>query len=215
MVERKMVRYWTDPVQLGGHVSRSMALLMRTTPSIGWVRADRLPSVDVINELERLRAYAKALEERLSQKESQEVTSVVPLLEEAPKGPGEVEVKQGVDERPIAHRVRLPATRQSLLHKFSVGGHEGFLTVGHYENGQPGEILIQMAKEGSTVGGLLNTFAVSVSLNLQYGIPLEILVKKFTHFRFEPSGMTSNRDIPFAKSITDYVFRWIGLTYLE
>jgi ribonucleoside-diphosphate reductase alpha chain len=113
------------------------------------------------------------------------------------------------------HRHRLPATRPSLTHKFDIAGHEGYLNVGLFEDGQPGELFITMAKEGSTVGGMVDAFATAVSLCLQYGVPLESLVKKFTHQRFEPSGMTTNRDIPFAKSIVDYIFRWLGLTFLE
>ena len=113
------------------------------------------------------------------------------------------------------HRHRLPTTRPSITHKFEVGGHEGYLNVGLFENGQPGELFITMAKEGSTVGGMMDAFATAMSLCLQYGVPLEALVKKFTHQRFEPSGMTGNRDIPFAKSIVDYIFRWLGLTFLE
>jgi len=113
------------------------------------------------------------------------------------------------------HRERLPATRPSITHKFSVGGHEGYLTVGQYEGGRPGELFVTMAKEGSTVGGMMDAFATSISLCLQFGVPLEDLVKKFTHQRFEPSGMTSNHDIPFAKSVVDYIFRWLGLTFLE
>ncbi|MFB3892526.1 MAG: vitamin B12-dependent ribonucleotide reductase [Phycisphaerae bacterium] len=117
--------------------------------------------------------------------------------------------------RRAPHRRRLPATRPSITHKFDVGGHEGYLNVGLYEDGQPGELFITMAKEGSTVGGMMDAFATSISLCLQYGVPLDALVKKFSHQRFEPSGMTGNRDIPIAKSIVDYVFRWLGLTFLE
>ncbi|RPI59546.1 MAG: hypothetical protein EHM48_08710, partial [Planctomycetaceae bacterium] len=113
------------------------------------------------------------------------------------------------------HRHRLPATRPSITHKFDIAGHEGYLNVGLYEDGTPGELFITMAKEGSTVGGMMDAFATSISLCLQYGVPLEALVKKFSHQRFEPSGMTSNRDIPFAKSIVDYLFRWMGMTFLE
>jgi len=113
------------------------------------------------------------------------------------------------------HRHRLPTTRPSLTHKFDVAGHEGYLNVGLYEDGSPGELFITMAKEGSTVGGMMDAFATSISLCLQYGVPLEALVNKFSHQRFEPAGMTSNRDIPFAKSIVDYIFRWLGLTFLE
>ncbi len=113
------------------------------------------------------------------------------------------------------HRRRLPATRKSLTHKFNVAGHEGYVTVGLFENGSPGEVFVKMAKEGSTVGGMMDAFATAISLCLQYGVQLDALVKKFTHQRFEPSGMTTNRDIPFAKSIIDYLFRWLGLTFLE
>jgi ribonucleoside-diphosphate reductase alpha chain len=113
------------------------------------------------------------------------------------------------------HRHRLPATRPSVTHKFDVAGHEGYLNVGLYEDGTPGELFITMAKEGSTVGGMMDAFATAISLCLQYGVPLEALVKKFSHARFEPNGMTGNRDIPFAKSIIDYIFRWMGLTFLD
>ncbi len=113
------------------------------------------------------------------------------------------------------HRHRLPDTRESITHKFDVGGHEGYITVGLFEDGSPGEVFITMAKEGSTVGGMMDAFATAISLCLQYGVPLDALVKKFSHQRFEPSGMTANRDIPFAKSIVDYIFRWLGLRFLE
>ena len=112
------------------------------------------------------------------------------------------------------HRERLPATRKSITHKFDVAGHEGYLTVGLFEDGRPGELFVSMAKEGSTVGGMMDVFATACSLCLQFGVPLEALVKKFTHQRFEPSGMTSNRNIPFAKSIVDYLFRWLEQTFL-
>jgi ribonucleoside-diphosphate reductase alpha chain len=114
--------------------------------------------------------------------------------------------------RPFRHR--LPDTRQSITHKFSVAGHEGYLTVGLYEDGQPGELFITMAKEGSTVGGLMDVVGTCTSMALQYGVPLITLVDKFRHARFEPSGMTSNRDIPFAKSIIDYIFCWLGCQFL-
>jgi ribonucleoside-diphosphate reductase alpha chain len=107
-------------------------------------------------------------------------------------------------------RRRLPDTRQSITHKFSVAQHEGYLTVGLYEDGQPGELFITMAKEGSTVGGLMDVIGTCTSMALQYGVPLITLVDKFRHARFEPSGMTANRDIPFAKSLIDYIFCWLG-----
>jgi ribonucleoside-diphosphate reductase alpha chain len=111
-------------------------------------------------------------------------------------------------------RRRLPDTRNSITHKFSVAGHEGYLTVGLYEDGQPGELFITMAKEGSTVGGLMDVIGTCTSMALQYGVPLITLVDKFRHARFEPSGMTSNRDIPFAKSLIDYIFCWLGCQFM-
>jgi ribonucleoside-diphosphate reductase alpha chain len=111
-------------------------------------------------------------------------------------------------------RKRLEDTRNSLTHKFSITGHEGYLTVGLYEDGQPGEVFITMAKEGSTVGGLMDVVGTCTSMALQYGVPLVTLVDKFRHARFEPAGMTSNRDIPFAKSIIDYIFCWLGCQFI-
>ncbi len=102
-----------------------------------------------------------------------------------------------------------------MTHKFSVGGHEGYLTVGMYEDGQPGEIFLVMAKEGSTISGLMDAFATAVSIALQYGVPLPTLVDKFTHTRFEPSGFTNNPEIPIAKSIMDYIFRWLASKFLD
>jgi len=111
-------------------------------------------------------------------------------------------------------RRRLPETRSSITHKFSVAGHEGYLTVGLYEDGQPGELFITMAKEGSTVGGLMDVIGTCVSMALQYGVPLITLVDKFRHARFEPAGMTSNKNIPFAKSLIDYIFCWLGCRFI-
>ncbi len=111
-------------------------------------------------------------------------------------------------------RRRLADTRQSITHKFSVAAHEGYLTVGLYEDGQPGELFITMAKEGSTIGGLMDAIGTCTSMALQYGVPLVTLVDKFRHARFEPSGMTSNRNIPFAKSLIDYIFCWMGCQFI-
>ncbi len=112
------------------------------------------------------------------------------------------------------HRRRLPAERTALTHKFDITGHEGYITVGLYPDGQPGEIFLKMAKEGSTVSGLMDTFATAISLSLQYGVPLRDLVNKFAHVRFEPSGFTGNPEIPIAKSVIDYIFRWLGSRFL-
>ncbi len=112
------------------------------------------------------------------------------------------------------HRRRLPAERTAVTHKFEIGGHEGYITVGLYPDGQPGEIFLKMAKEGSTISGLMDTLATSVSLALQYGVPLKDVVNKFAHVRFEPSGFTGNPEIPIAKSLVDYIFRWMGSRFL-
>jgi ribonucleoside-diphosphate reductase alpha chain len=114
--------------------------------------------------------------------------------------------------QPVRHR--MPETRASFTHKFSIAGHEGYFTVGLFEDGQPGELFITMAKEGSTIGGLMDTIATLVSLSLQYGVPLQDLVRKFAHQRFEPSGYTANPQIRMAKSIVDYIFRWLGVTFI-
>ncbi len=120
--------------------------------------------------------------------------------------------KENQSSRP--RRERLPDTRQSITHKFSVGGHEGYINVGLYPDGRPGELFLTMAKEGSTVGGMMDAFGTAISLSLQYGVPLEVLVNKFSHTRFEPMGYTTNPDIRLAKSVVDYIFRWLANTFL-
>jgi ribonucleoside-diphosphate reductase alpha chain len=117
-------------------------------------------------------------------------------------------------QKATPRRERLPDTRRSVTHKFSIAGHEGYITVGLYDDGRPGEMFITMAKEGSTVGGLMDCFGTAVSMSLQYGVPLEVYVNKFSHTRFEPMGHTKNPDIRIAKSIVDYIFRWLGITFL-
>jgi len=114
-----------------------------------------------------------------------------------------------------AQRRKLPNERASRTHKFSIGGHEGYLTVGMYEDGAPGEIFIKMAKEGSTLSGIMDGFALSVSISLQYGVPLKALIDKFIHTRFEPSGFTGNPEIPYAKSVLDYIARWLGSRFIS
>jgi ribonucleoside-diphosphate reductase alpha chain len=115
---------------------------------------------------------------------------------------------------PKAVRKRLADERLSVTHKFSVAGHDGYITVGLYEDGQPGEIFIRMAKEGSTVSGLMDSFATAISIALQHGVPLRLMCEKFAHTRFEPSGWSGNPEIGFAKSIMDYIFRWMHLRFL-
>jgi ribonucleoside-diphosphate reductase alpha chain len=115
--------------------------------------------------------------------------------------------------RPI--RCKLPDERRAITHKFDIQGHEGYITVGLFENGQPGEIFLVMAKEGSTISGFADAFAQAISYALQYGVPLQALVDKFSHVRFEPSGMTRNPEIRFAKSIVDYIFRWLASKFMS
>jgi len=123
---------------------------------------------------------------------------------------------QGVSTADVAPRRRkLPDERQAITHKFDIAGHEGYITVGLYEDGMPGELFIVMAKEGSTISGFADAFAQAISYALQYGVPLQDLVDKFSHVRFEPSGMTRNPDVRFAKSIVDYIFRWMAAKFLS
>jgi len=125
-----------------------------------------------------------------------------------------VQAAIAVQERRAVRR-KLPDERRAITHKFSINEHEGYLTVGLYEDGQPGEIFLVMAKEGSTISGLMDSLATSISIALQYGVPLQTLVDKFSHTRFEPSGFTKNPEIPIAKSITDYIFRWLASKFLS
>ncbi|HET7376732.1 MAG TPA: vitamin B12-dependent ribonucleotide reductase, partial [Anaerolineae bacterium] len=140
-------------------------------------------------------AEADALQERILELE-QEVASL-----------------RGLVDQPVRHR--MTDTRMSLTHKFEIAGHEGYITVGLYTDGQPGELFITMSKEGSTIGGLMDTVGTLTSIALQYGVPLESLVKKFAYQRFEPSGFTKNPDIRHATSIADYVFRWLGCQFIK
>jgi ribonucleoside-diphosphate reductase alpha chain len=136
-----------------------------------------------------------------------------------PAGGGARATQAVVDEEdmnapPRAVRHRLQEERASITHKFKIGDHEGYITVGLYPNGEPGELFITMAKEGSTVSGLMDSFALTASIALQHGVPLRLLCEKFAHTRFEPSGWSGNPDIGYAKSIMDYIFRWLQLRFL-
>ncbi|GAB4384991.1 MAG: vitamin B12-dependent ribonucleotide reductase [Phycisphaerales bacterium] len=155
--------------------------------------------VDEAGESEAREEVAEAVGQAAMAAASEDVARVERIVEK-------------IEQRPM--RRRLPETRQSLTHKFNVAGHEGYLTVGLYEDGKPGELFITMAKEGSTIGGLMDSLGTATSVALQYGVPLESLVRKFTHQRFEPAGMTTNRDIPFARSLVDYIFRWLGMQFI-
>jgi ribonucleoside-diphosphate reductase alpha chain len=113
-------------------------------------------------------------------------------------------------------RKKMPRERESITHKFSIAGHEGYITAGKYEDGSVGEIfLTDIGKEGSTMRGLLNAFATAISIGLQYGVPLDVFVRKFSYMRFEPEGMTQNPEIPFAKSMPDYIMRWLASRFIE
>jgi ribonucleoside-diphosphate reductase alpha chain len=124
-------------------------------------------------------------------------------------------IAAAVEQDRKLRRHRLPDERRSVTHKFAVGNHEGYITVGLYDNGTPGELFVTMSKEGSVISGLIDSFATSISIGLQYGVPLEVLVNKFVHMRFEPSGYTNNPQIRIAKSITDYIFRWLAIKFLS
>jgi ribonucleoside-diphosphate reductase alpha chain len=148
----------------------------------------------------------EAVEDSVSTKEMQRLHGEIAGLEKT------LEEFQARVEEPV--RRKMTDTRQSITHKFDIAGHEGYITVGLYENGEPGEVFVQMAKEGSTIGGLMDTVATLTSMALQYRVPLETLVRKFAYQRFEPSGFTKNEDIRNATSITDYVFRWLGCRFI-
>ncbi len=126
-----------------------------------------------------------------------------------------VTIASVTEQKNAPRRRRLPDERRAINHKFLVGGHKGFITVGLYDDGTPGEMFITMAKEGSVISGLMDAFATSISIGLQYGVPLQVLVNKFVHMRFEPSGFTNNPNIRIAKSIVDYIFRWMSMKFLS
>src|SRR5208282_453060 len=142
-----------------------------------------------------------------AQKEKEEPEEVDALIEQAVK-------KALAEAGPQRHR--MPRERQSITHKFSIAGHEGYITAGMYEDGSVGEIfLTDIGKEGSTLRGMMNSFATAISIALQYGVPLETLVRKFSYMRFEPEGITGNPEIPFAKSMPDYIMRWLASRFLD
>jgi ribonucleoside-diphosphate reductase alpha chain len=154
-------------------------------------------------------AFQKSLDE-LAKAAAVPVISASAAFEAAAKA-----AAQDLNAPPRAVRHRLPEERASVTHKFSIAGHEGYITVGLYPTGQPGEIFIKMAKEGSTVSGMMDSFATAISLALQHGVPMRVLCEKFAHTRFEPSGWTGNEQIGYAKSLMDYIFRWLNLRFLS
>jgi len=153
-------------------------------------------------------AFGKAMEEIAK-------AAAMPVIKATPAPAPVAQPPQDLNAPPRAVRHRLPEERASVTHKFSIAGHEGYITVGLYPTGQPGEIFIKMAKEGSTVSGLMDSFATAISLALQHGVPLRVLCEKFAHTRFEPSGWTGNEQIGYAKSLMDYIFRWLNLRFLS
>ena len=149
--------------------------------------------------------------------EAKEIATIKPDRVHAPESSdrtGNHGSRASTENCPAVRR-RLPDERRSLTHHFSVGGQEGYVTIGLYEDGLPGEMFIRMAKEGSTVSGLMDSFATAVSLALQYGVPVQVLCDKFSHTRFEPSGWSGNPKIGYAKSLMDYLFRWLDLRFLK
>jgi ribonucleoside-diphosphate reductase alpha chain len=174
---------------------RSAPLNTRKTKDMGTAAAGGLSAVALGKADDPGRTDANGVESRILELE-QELTTLRRQL-----------------DQPVRHR--MPDTRTSLTHKFEIAGHEGYITVGLYEDGQPGELFITMSKEGSTIGGLMDTVGTLTSIALQYGVPLESLVKKFAYQRFEPSGFTKNPDIRHATSITDYVFRWLACQFIK
>ena len=173
---------------------RSAPLNTRKTKDMGTLAAGDL-SAEALAKADDAGPDADALQKRILELE-QEVASL-----------------RGLVDQPVRHR--MTDTRMSLTHKFEIAGHEGYITVGLYADGQPGELFITMSKEGSTIGGLMDTVGTLTSIALQYGVPLESLVKKFAYQRFEPSGFTKNPDIRHATSIADYVFRWLGCQFIK
>jgi ribonucleoside-diphosphate reductase alpha chain len=147
----------------------------------------------------------------LSTSKDEKAVSQKKAVAETPKPVETVKVSETL----VPRRRRLPDERHAITHKFSIGGHDGYITIGEYDDGAPGEIFVVMAKEGSTVSGLMDSVATLTSIALQYGVPAEVLVNKFSHTRFEPSGMTTHADIRFAKSPVDYIFRYMGLKYVK
>ena len=203
-----------SPLDLAGSrvLSQLSASQLATEADIKTLEASGADKLEV--SAKQLLAAAQAFEKAV-----QEIATAaaVPVLTAAPAvDAGEInKQEQDLNAPPRAVRHRLQAERASITHKFSIGGHEGYITVGLYPNGQPGEIFIRMAKEGSTVSGLMDAFATSVSLALQHGVQLKVLCEKFAHTRFEPSGWTGNEQIGYAKSLMDYIFRWLNLRFLS
>jgi ribonucleoside-diphosphate reductase alpha chain len=179
-----------------------------------------LPSEATVSDVEEayLSAWRKGLKAvaiyRDGSKTSQPVSASAPAASDASASTS-LSLPADLSGPPAANRHRLQDERSAINHHFSIGGHEGYLTVGLYPNGQPGEIFVRMAKAGSTIAGLMECFGTVVSVGLQHGVPLKVLCNKLAHTRFEPSGWTGNEEMGCAKSIMDYLFRWMELRFLS
>lgn len=185
---------------LSGAISKTVNLPSETTPE------------EIYNTY--VEAWRMGIKAVALYRDGSKRTQPLNVSKEGTKAAGTGEVGNAVDAAPGPVRRRLPDERPAITHRFSVGGMEGYLTVGLFDDARPGEIFLVVAKEGSTLSGLMDAFATSVSLALQYGVPIKALVRKFSHLRFEPAGFTGNPEIPVAKSIIDYVFRWLGSKFL-
>ena len=206
-----------EPSALDAAVSRVLARI-----AVGQPAADADLKALEAKTGEKLEVTAKSivLAAEAFQRALEEITkaAAIPLLQPATALDSVDEANSNVQDLngpPRAVRHRLQDERASVTHKFSIAGHEGYVTVGLYPNGKVGEIFIKMAKEGSTVSGLMDAFATSISIALQHGVPLRVLCEKFAHTRFEPSGWTQNEQIGYAKSLMDYIFRWLNLRFLS
>jgi len=198
-------RRFIDPL---GHVMMMAAVQQFLSGSIS--KTVNLPTEATVDDIREiyLEVWKLGLKSVALYRDGSKISQPLSVAKSGEK-PAEI-VK--IVEKPL--RRRLPDERQSITHKFSINGQEGYITVGLYEDGRPGEVFITMAKQGSVISGLVDAFATSISVGLQYGVPLEVLVNKFTHTRFEPSGFTNHPNIRIAKSIVDYIFRWLGLKFL-
>jgi ribonucleoside-diphosphate reductase alpha chain len=176
-----------------------------------------LPSEITVEEIEEVyvSSWRMGLKAVALYRDGCKRTQPLMLQQEGAKAEREEAAVQAETRPPVPVRRRLPQDRVSMTHKFEVAGHEGYLTMGYYDNGSPGEIFIRMAKEGSTISGLMDSFATAISLALQHGVPLKLFCDKFSYTRFEPSGFTNNREIPMASSLMDYIFRYLAREHLE
>ena len=204
----------TRSIRYMGHIKMMAAVQPFLSGAIS--KTVNLPTEATVEDIEQayIEAWKLGLKAVAVYRDGSKRTQPLSTKKDEGKSAGSLgkEEKAAMSTRVI--RRRLPDERNAVTHKFSISGHEGYITVGLYEDGTPGELFITMSKEGSTISGLMDGFATGISLALQYGVPLKVLVDKFSHMRFEPSGFTNNKDVPIAKSVLDYIFRWMGLKFL-